>query len=81
MNMHMIEPMDLRRVLASRARTKFPYRINFIEISQRQFSEMHDWCEHNCKGLWNSHNRYAFYFQFDNNQDVVMFNLKYGHIK
>ena len=81
MNLHMIEPMDLRRVLASRARTKFSHRINFHEVSHRQFSEMHDWCENNCRGLWNSHNRYAFYFQFEDDQDAVMFNLKYGHIK
>ena len=81
MNLHMVKTADLRQILATRARAKFPYRINFTRLSNEVFSEMEDWCKSNCRGLWNSHISYAYYFQFDNDQDAVMFNLKYGHIK
>lgn len=74
----MVETADLRRILATRARTRFPHRIDFRDLSQATIDEMTQWCEKNCKGLWDSHNRFAHYFRFEDDRDAMMFMLKYG---
>ena len=78
MNLHMVETADIRKILATRARTKFAHRVDFKDLQQSRVDEMTQWCEKNCQGLWNSHNRFAHYFQFDNERDAMLFMLKYG---
>ena len=69
---------NLREVLATRMRQVFPYRINFHQISLVELEEMKTWCEEKCKGLWRCESYHALYFQFENDYDAMMFNLKFG---
>ena len=68
----------LGEILATRARIKFPYRINFETVGYDNLDNMKSWCETNCKGLWRSEQFHALYFQFDNDYDATMFMLKWG---
>lgn len=70
--------ISLEKILATRARVVFPYRINFSEILYDNFPLMEEWCIENCSGLWRNHHTYALYWQFDNEQDAMMFMLRWG---
>lgn len=69
---------SLREVLATRVRQTFPYRINFDMISIAELNEMQTWCEEKCKGVWRCESYHALYFQFEDDYDAMMFNLKFG---
>lgn len=73
-----VKPLDLRSVLASRARNIYAYRINFDSIGYDNLDKMRAWCETNCEGLWDSHSRYALYFRFEQERDATMFMLRWG---
>jgi hypothetical protein len=68
----------LNEILATRARTMFPYRVNFNNIPVAQVEEMAVWCINNCTGLWREEHVHALYFQFENDYDAMMFMLKFG---
>jgi hypothetical protein len=68
----------LNEILATRARTMFPYRVNFNNIPVAQVEEMAVWCINNCTGLWREEHIHALYFQFENDYDAMMFMLKFG---
>lgn len=69
---------NLREVLATRMRQVFPYRINFNQLALADLEEMKAWCEEKCNGLWRCESYHALYFQFENDYDAMMFNLKFG---
>ena len=68
----------LGELLATRARATFPYRVNFNNITHNQIEEMAVWCINNCKALWREEHFHALYFQFADDQDAMMFMLKFG---
>lgn len=69
---------SLNDILASRAKMTWPRRINFDGLFLSDIDEMESWCENNCKGLWRRERYHALYFQFDNDNDAMMFMLKFG---
>ena len=68
----------LGELLATRARTVYPYRVNFNNISRNQIEEMSVWCINNCKEIWREEHYHALYFQFTDERDATMFMLKFG---
>ena len=42
----------LNEILVTRAKIKFPHRVNFDNITRNQIEEMSVWCIDNCKDLW-----------------------------
>jgi hypothetical protein len=68
----------LDEILVTRAKIKFPYRVNFNNITRNQIEEMASWCINNCKELWREEHYHALYFQFTDKRDAVMFMLKFG---
>ena len=69
---------SLHRVLATRARAVFPYRINFNKVSYENLPLMKKWCEDNCKSIWRNEQTHALYFQFEDDYDATMFMLRWG---
>ena len=69
---------NLREVLSTRTRQTFPYRINFNQVSIADLAEMKNWCEEKCNGVWHCESYHALYFQFENDHDAMLFNLKFG---
>jgi hypothetical protein len=72
------EVATLGELLATRARATYPYRVNFNNITRNQIEEMSVWCIDNCKGIWREEHYHALYFQFADDQDAMMFMLKFG---
>ncbi len=72
---------NLNEVLATRVKTKFAHRINFTKIEYDNHNEMKAWCDANCTGIWKGHTLHALYFQFENDQDAMMFMLRWGGVK
>jgi hypothetical protein len=70
----------LDAILVTRAKIKFPYRINFDGITHNQIEEMAVWCINNCTDLWREEHYYALYFQFADERDAMMFMLKWGGV-
>jgi hypothetical protein len=68
----------LNEILATRARTIFPYRINFQTVGYETLPAMKQWCEINCKDIWRTEQVHAIYFQFSDDYDATMFMLKWG---
>jgi hypothetical protein len=68
----------LGEVLATRVRTTFPYRINFNKIDYHNLQPMKDWLSKNCKGIYRFELVHAIYVQFVEEQDALMFMLKWG---
>ena len=46
-----VKVADLRTVISTRARTVYPYRINFESVGYEALPKMKEWCETNCKGI------------------------------
>ena len=72
---------DLDHILITRVRATFRHRVDFERIDPRKIDEIKRWCETNCRDIWrfsHSHRASGGYFQFDNDQDVMMFVLKWG---
>lgn len=67
---------SINEILATRAKTKFAYRIDFDTINEPD--DMKKWCEERCSGIWRAHFQYATYFQFENETDALMFSLRWG---
>jgi len=70
---------SLEDILATRVKTQFRYRVNFVSILPENQELMKEWCRENCHDLWHSHNNYAIYFQFENEKDATMFMLRWGN--
>jgi excinuclease UvrABC nuclease subunit len=68
----------LDAILVTRAKIKFPHRVNFNNITHNQIEEMAVWCINNCRGLWREEHYHALYFQFEDDYDAMMFMLKFG---
>ena len=68
----------LGEILATRSRAIFPYRVNFEQVGYDTLSQMKEWCEQNCKGIWRNEQVHAIYFQFSDDYDATMFMLKWG---
>jgi len=68
----------LNDILATRARTMFPYRINFDKVGYSNLEAMTEWCTNNCKGIWRQESHHALYWQFAEDYDATMFMLKWG---
>ena len=73
-----VKTVDIRSVLATRARNIFAYRINFDTIGYENLPKMKEWCETNCKSIWDCHHTYALYFRFEEERDATMFMLRWG---
>ena len=70
--------LSLNEILATRVRTVYRYRVNFDNITRNQIEEMSLWCINNCKEIWREEHYHALYFQFTDDQDAMMFMLKFG---
>ena len=71
----------LNEILATRAKMSFPYRFNIS--SRKTVNEILDiekWCKNNCKGVWRSNMVYNTYFQFELDNDALMFSLKWASV-
>ena len=73
-----MELASLDKIIATRARTTFGWRINFDQIALDNVARMQSWCEANCTGLWRSQTHHVLYFQFDTESDATMFMLRWG---
>lgn len=71
----------LNEILATRARIRFPHRVNFETVPLVNIDQMKSWCEKNCTGIWRSEHYHALYFQFENDYDATMFVLRWGGAK
>jgi hypothetical protein len=69
---------SVQEVLATRARSIFPYRINFDKVGYENLALMKTWCESNCKSIWRCESTHALYFQFEDDYDATMFMLRWG---
>ena len=72
------KPADIGEILATRARNVFSHRINFDYVGLENKHEMNQWCEQNCRGIWRSETYFALYWQFTDEQDAMMFMLRWG---
>lgn len=54
------------------------HRINFNNLLSSDLTEMKEWCNNHCKGIWRCSEYPALYFQFDKDQDAMMFTMKFG---
>jgi hypothetical protein len=68
----------LNDLLATRARARFPYRINFSSARLDNIEEMKEWCQLNCRDIWRCESYFAIYFQFGDDYDATMFALKWA---
>lgn len=69
---------NLARILATRVRAEFAYRINFETVGYQNLPRMEEWCHNNCTGLWRSQHTHALYFQFELEKDATMFMLRWA---
>jgi hypothetical protein len=69
---------SLNQTMATRSRATFSHRINFDTISYSVLPVMKQWCEDNCRGLWRNEQVHAIYWQFEDEQDAMMFMLRWG---
>lgn len=69
---------SVNKILATRARATFSHRVNFDYVGLTNKSEMNNWCEENCTGLWRSETYHALYWQFENEKDAMMFMLRWS---
>ena len=69
---------SLNDILTTRSKMTWARRINFDNISFNDIDEMQEWCKSHCTGLWRCEKYYALYFQFEVDQDAMMFMLKFG---
>lgn len=69
---------SLNEILASRAKMTWRRRLNFDDVLLTDLDLMKEWCEKNCKGIWRCEQYYACYFQFDNDEDAMMFAMKFS---
>ena len=72
------EISTLGELLATRARSVFPHRVNFHTIGYKALDDMRAWCETNCKGIWRLEHVHALYFQFSDDHDAMMFMLRWS---
>ena len=70
--------MNLKQVLATRARATFSHRINFDVVGYNIHHDMNKWCEETCEGLWRSETYHALYWQFEQERDAMLFMLRWG---
>lgn len=68
----------LEQILATRVKVMWPYRINLHQASAADLDAMYEWCTAHTAGKWRVSTEFADYFQFQEDQDAVMFMLKYG---
>ena len=73
---------DLDHILRTRVRATFRHRVDFERIDPRKIDEIKRWCETNCRDIWKFNYSYGdiggYYLQFDDDQDAMMFVLKWG---
>ena len=69
---------SLSEILSSRSRATFSHRVNFDTVGFMTLNKMKQWCEDNCNGLWRAQSSYALYWQFEDDQDALMFMLKWA---
>ncbi len=68
----------LARILATRVRAEYSYRINFETVGYNNLPKMEEWCGEKCTGLWRSQHEHALYFQFELEKDATMFMLRWA---
>lgn len=76
--MALISLPNVKQILATRARATFSHRINFETVGYLNIDQMKWWCEENCQGIWKSETHHALYWQFELEQDAMMFMLKWS---
>lgn len=69
---------SLNQIMATRSRATFSHRINFNTVGYSTLPKMKEWCEENCRGLWRNEQVHAIYWQFEDEQDAMMFMLRWG---
>lgn len=69
---------SISQVMATRARATYSHRINFQSISYDKLDTMKEWCYDNCRDMWRHETTHAIYWQFADEQDAMMFTLRWG---
>jgi len=69
---------NIQEIMATRSRATFSHRISFEQISYTNIDPMRDWCSKNCDGLWRCETIHAIYWQFELEQEAMMFMLRWG---
>lgn len=66
---------NLDQILKSRVRVNYRHR---LDVDHNDFQKIKEWCEHHCKGDWNSVNsKFACYIQFEHDQDFTFCSLRW----
>lgn len=68
----------IEHVLATRSRATFSHRINFQTVGYDNLDAMREWCHEHCQRLWRCETQHALYWQFEDEQDAMMFMLRWG---
>jgi hypothetical protein len=68
----------IEEILATRYRVDYRYRVNFDVVGYSNKNLMNQWCEERCRGRWRSETHFALYWQFEDENDAMMFNLRWG---
>lgn len=68
----------LEQLLATRVRINFRYRVNLSPGTDYvKLKEIDEWCRTHCKGPWQSNDKFAVYYQFEDERDATLFTLKW----
>lgn len=73
-----VKTATLNDILATRSKMVWARRVNFDNLALDDIDKMQVWCETHCKGVWRCERYYALYFQFEIDEDALMFMLKFG---
>lgn len=74
----MIDSRQLEQLMSTRARSEYRYQITIGGPKDiRHIADMDLWCSKNCKGKWKVNSVFLCYYQFEEEQDAVMFTLKW----
>lgn len=71
---------NLENVMATRVKTKWPYRANLNKpIANDEKTEIDHWCRNNIKNSWTvTCVADLVYYQFSEEKDAIMFTLRWG---
>lgn len=64
--------------MSTRARSVYRHQVtmgSYIDIGK--VAEMDVWCSKNCQGKWHVNTAFVCYYQFEEEQDAIMFTLKW----
>ena len=68
----------LNQILSTRSRATFSRQINLSNGSGMPVDKINEWCTINCTGYWRHNYNHATFWQFAEENDAVLFTLKWG---